>query len=429
MTIRPKALMQAAGVLLFLVLVPGIARAQEQKEPATPQQEKTQEKTNEEPSQQKPGALLIPEGKTSTDSEDQQTEGETLSKEGKAAPRKGAAEQYIIKKGDTLWDISNAFLKDPFLWPFIWKANLYITNPDLIYPGNKLEVPSLAPIERALETPTEEKEEVEAKEKVVEKPAGPKEGIASAGVKKPKPVLPETAEEAPAASKLILPEELPVPIMDKYAMLSAGFVNQEETNDKIIGSFEESKSIYAYDDIVYVKIRSPEKVNIGDKFLIYMPLDLVKHPKTKQRFGRLIKGLGILQITAKDSPDMLTARVTLSFDAIEKNSLITPYQEPALVYNTPEKKKVKDIAGYILAVTDNRTITGQTDIVYLDKGSAEGVEPGDSFIVYADPDKRAFPKKRVGEVQVFLVKDHSSTAVVRKSIDALERGDAVTFKK
>jgi hypothetical protein len=42
-------------------------------------------------------------------------------------------------------------LKDPFLWPFIWKANPYIANPDLIYPGNNLAIPSLAPIERALQ--------------------------------------------------------------------------------------------------------------------------------------------------------------------------------------------------------------------------------------------------------------------------------------
>ena len=28
---------------------------------------------------------------------------------------------YKIKKGDTLWDISEEYLKNPFLWPNIWK--------------------------------------------------------------------------------------------------------------------------------------------------------------------------------------------------------------------------------------------------------------------------------------------------------------------
>jgi hypothetical protein len=57
---------------------------------------------------------------------------------------------YTIKQADTLWDISNTFLRDPFLWPLIWKVNPYITNPDLIYPGNTLVIPSLAPIEQAI---------------------------------------------------------------------------------------------------------------------------------------------------------------------------------------------------------------------------------------------------------------------------------------
>ena len=48
---------------------------------------------------------------------------------------------YIIKPGDTLWDLAFHFLSDPFKWPLIWNANPYIKNPDLIYPGNSLRIP------------------------------------------------------------------------------------------------------------------------------------------------------------------------------------------------------------------------------------------------------------------------------------------------
>ena len=48
---------------------------------------------------------------------------------------------YTIKKGDTLWDISEGRLKNPFLWPYIWDKNRYIKNPDLIYPGRLLVMP------------------------------------------------------------------------------------------------------------------------------------------------------------------------------------------------------------------------------------------------------------------------------------------------
>jgi len=443
MSIRPKVLMQAAGIFLSLILAPGTAHLQEQKQTLAPQQEQAAEV----PAQQQQGDVAAPVSKTSTESANQEpgqsvapaedknvTEAEE-SGESAAVPAKDNAAQYVIKRGDTLWDISNTFLKDPFLWPFIWKANPLITNPDLIYPGNKLAIPSLAPIERALNAPAE----TAPKEQVVEKKAPeeeappveeprPTQGIA-AGVIKPKPIEPAPGEEASATgSGLILPEDQPKPIIDKYSMLRAGYVNDEETGDKILGSPEESKTAFGYDDAVYVKIQEQENVNVGDKFLIYAPLNTVKHPETGKRFGKLIKVLGILRITAKDSSKTLTAKITLSFDIIEKNSMLTPYQEPALIFDSPQKK-AKDIAGYILEVTDKRTINAQLDFVYLDKGNADGVEPGDRFIVYTEPEKSSFPRKVIGEVQVFLVKERSSTAVVRKSTDSLARGDGMEYKK
>jgi hypothetical protein len=212
-------------------------------------------------------------------------------------------------------------------------------------------------------------------------------------------------------------------------MLSAGFVNDVENGDLIVGPQEKGKTTLGYDDIVFVKVGSQETVNVGDKFLIYTPLGMVRHPRTGERAGRLIRGLGILQITAKDpSADVLTARITLSFDSVGTGSLLTPYQEPVLIYQSNEKR-AKDISGYILEVTDRRSISGQTDYVYLDKGSMDGVDPGDRFTVYAEPEKRGYPRKVIGEVQVFLVKERTSTAVVRKNTDTLAKGDAVDFKK
>jgi hypothetical protein len=108
--------------------------------------------------------------------------------------------------------------------------------------------------------------------------------------------------------------------------------------------------------------------------------------------------------------------------------MLTPYQEPALIFDSPQKK-AKDISGYILEVTDKRSINAQMDFVYLDKGNADGVEPGDRFIVYTETKKGSLPTKVIGEVQVFLVKEKSSTAVVRKSTDPLARGDAMEYKK
>jgi len=49
-------------------------------------------------------------------------------------------EDYIVKEGDTLWDISKRFYNDPFLWPRLWQQNQYITNPHHISPGDRIRL-------------------------------------------------------------------------------------------------------------------------------------------------------------------------------------------------------------------------------------------------------------------------------------------------
>ena len=102
--------------------------------------------------------------------------------------------------------------------------------------------------------------------------------------------------------------------------------------------------------------------------------------------------------------------------------MLTPYQEPALVYDSKERKS-KDVSGYILEVLDGRTINAQIDIVYLDKGNADGVEPGDRFMVYPGRNKKEnFARHTIGEARVFLVKEHSATAIITKSTEPDGKG-------
>lgn len=49
-----------------------------------------------------------------------------------------APNRYIVKKGDTLWDISGRYLDSPWRWKEIWATNKQIKNPNLIYPDDIL---------------------------------------------------------------------------------------------------------------------------------------------------------------------------------------------------------------------------------------------------------------------------------------------------
>ena len=50
---------------------------------------------------------------------------------------------HVVKRGDTLWDLAKAYLKDPFRWPEVFQRNTDIVeNPHWIYPGETIRIPS-----------------------------------------------------------------------------------------------------------------------------------------------------------------------------------------------------------------------------------------------------------------------------------------------
>jgi hypothetical protein len=203
---------------------------------------------------------------------------------------------YTIKKGDTLWDISSKFLKDPFLWPKLWQTNPYITNPHWIYPGQPLKL-----------SPLEEVKKEEPKKAVEEKP------------KEEAPPVEKKPEVAEAK-----PEEKPTDFLERR---NAGFISDLRLKGiGIIVDNKDQKQLLGDDDIVYVAFRTAEPIAVGGKYTVIRDGGYVRHPVSQKRIGIRYKVVGNIQVIDQFG-NFHTAKVIESFDAIVKGDLIHPYMK------------------------------------------------------------------------------------------------------
>ncbi|RUO56725.1 LysM peptidoglycan-binding domain-containing protein [Pseudidiomarina homiensis] len=83
------------------------------------------------------GFLLVAPA-TALATQQQETSATTTTRGDVIRLREDAPQEYVVKKGDTLWDISAMYLNDPWHWPELWRVNSDIANPHLIYPGDRL---------------------------------------------------------------------------------------------------------------------------------------------------------------------------------------------------------------------------------------------------------------------------------------------------
>ena len=307
---------------------------------------------------------------------------------------------HTVVRGDTLWDISDAYLGTPWVWPSLWADNQEIHNPDLIHPGDRIWITS-SEMRRVSDAEAQQ--------------------------------LMEGASDLPPAALADASAAAPNETGGKSVLFSAaesvGFVTSEEVAAATsIVKVPENRSLFSQPDVVEIGIGAGE-VRMGDEFTVFDAREEVHDPVTRKVIGSFVDNLGWGEVTAVHKQ---TASLTIrrAFGPIVKGSHVARREKPPTEIGLAATPV--GIDGRVIHLTADRTWMGRMDVVYLDRGRDDGIRPGNALEVYR-PGQKMKDEVRGGEVQtadehvgellVVAAKPTSAVALVMRSVAELERGD------
>jgi len=299
---------------------------------------------------------------------------------------------HTVAPGDTLWDISDAYLGTPWVWPSIWQDNPKVPNPHRIYPGDKIWV-----------SPT-------AMRRVTDE-----EAAALLGGE-----LPASVDDAMPGPL----ETLSVPTMGAIGFVSADDLTASGT---ILGSPRREPWLAA-EMPVYLSLGQGE-VEPGDRLDIVRANQEVVDPETDRSLGVFVERLGWLEVTRVDA-ESSEAVIRSSFREIRAGDHLLPRREP--MRDVKIRTAAPPVEGQVAFLPEVRTVNGTLDVVMLNRGTEHGLTVGSPLEVYRttgqakDPQtgmKRALPDDVYAQLVVISAEPTSAVAVVTHAREELERGD------
>lgn len=252
-------------------------------------------------------------------------------------------EVYVVKKGDTLWDISELFLATPWLWPQLWQANPQVDNPHLIYPGDRLYLTF-----------------INGKPVLVKKP-----------VIKLSPHIRAQAHKEPLQ---ILPYKILEPFLEREQIISEAMFEQLPY---VLGSNDGTSRGYKGQRI-YAKGSVAEPGHYG----VYHPESLVRRQDSGEVMGMRVS-LVAKVMAAQQNDELVAMEVYEGKREIRQGDRIMPLsliegQSLEYIPMPPEA----DIQGNIIASHNNNSYLGVHDVVIIDRGARDGLKPGHTMAVF-----------------------------------------------
>jgi hypothetical protein len=331
-----------------------------------------------------------------------------------------APKSYIVKKGDTLWDISGIFLKQPWSWPKLWRLNPDINNPHLIYPGDELRL-------------------------VFDEKGQPMLVKGKPELKWSPKVRTQLKDQNPVST-------LPLHIISPYIRYDSVKSDEEiAALPYVIGSDEGYKS-----SIDGFKVYVNGSLNIGQAYAVYQKGKAIVDPESEEVLGYNIRLVGTGKaLRAGDMSQQKPATIYIegAKREIRSGAVVVPVNEGQRYPSVFTMQSVEpSISGVIVSAANELREFGKFDVVMINRGKAQAMQTGDVLTVsrkspavvetgngpeYTSDTSRwnrmanvnhsdyDMPEEPIGQVMVFKVYDKVSMALILRSEKPLRVLDGV----
>lgn len=310
--------------------------------------------------------------------------------------RADAPLRYVVKKGDTLWDIAGYYLRDPWYWPQLWYANPDIANPHLIYPGDVLILTR-----------------------------GPDGGfqLRRAGTKRLSPRVRASSLESIAT----------IPLEAIRAFITGPRLVDEDTlaQAPYVVSFIDQHLVGGKGTVAYVR-RADDRGDAAQNYSLVRDAGPYVDPQSGEVLGQQAVPVGEIRIT--DFADVATALITRSYREALVGDRLLPLEEEDLVRDFYPHAPDRRIEGQIISVYDGVSVIGQYQVVTLSVGRADGIERGHVLDIFEggrvvlDPVEGGqvrLPELKSGELLIFKTDEQVSFAVIMRAERAVHVEDVV----
>jgi hypothetical protein len=306
-------------------------------------------------------------------------------------------EKYTVKKGDTLWDISDLYLRDPWLWPEIWYANPQIANPHLIYPGDIISMVYIDGRPRLMLEKRDRRVKLSPEVKVV----------------------PES-EAIPA---------LPLDIINSFLTRNRIVTQEEVDRAPYVVAGYEKKLLSGSGDTFYARGQFDETPTYG----LYRVGEPYLDPVTQEILGIRAQDVGSAKVQ-RVADDIATMLATRSLEEVRIGERLLPHEERPLTSIFYPSAPDSTVEGEIMAVEGGITQVGHLDVVSINRGEREGLEAGNILAIfkrgeevtdYIAKEKINLPNEQAGLLMIFRTFEKMSYGLVIEAERPLAVNDLV----